>query len=35
MNPGSPTDRRGQPHHTIGMLELDDGVIVDHQIVVV
>ena len=35
MNPGSPTERRGQPHHTIGVLELDDGAIVDHRIVIV
>src|SRR3954463_10209546 len=35
LNPGSPTERRGQPHHTIGLLELDAGVIVDHRIVVV
>lgn len=25
FNPGSPTERRGQPHHTLGVLELDDG----------
>ncbi|HET7490145.1 MAG TPA: metallophosphoesterase family protein [Acidimicrobiales bacterium] len=26
FNPGSPTQRRAQPHHTYGILELDDGV---------
>jgi putative phosphoesterase len=25
LNPGSPTERRAQPHHTIGTLDLDDG----------
>jgi uncharacterized protein len=35
FNPGSPTERRRQPHHTAGILELDDGKVVDHQIVVV
>ena len=25
FNPGSPTDRRGQPHHTLGTLELAGG----------
>src|SRR5436190_2961290 len=35
MNPGSPTERRGQPHHTIGVLELDEGAITKHAIVVV
>jgi putative phosphoesterase len=35
FNPGSPTERRSQPHHTAGLLELDDGQVVNHQIVVV
>ena len=34
FNPGSPTDRRGQPHHTFGLLDLADGQIVDHRIVI-
>ena len=29
FNPGSPTLRRRQPHHTIGQLVLDGGAIVD------
>ena len=33
FNPGSPTDRRAQPHHTYGVLELDDGTVVSHTIV--
>ena len=33
FNPGSPTVRRRQPHHTIGQLVLDDGEIADHRIV--
>lgn len=35
FNPGSPTERRRQPHHTYGLLDLVDGEIVDHRIVVV
>jgi putative phosphoesterase len=35
FNPGSPTERRGQPHHTVGILELGGGEVLDHQIVVV
>lgn len=35
MNPGSPTERRAQPHHTIGVLELGDGRVLDHRIVAV
>jgi putative phosphoesterase len=35
FNPGSPTDKRWQPHHTYGLLDLDDGVIRRHEIVVV
>ena len=25
LNPGSPTDKRGQPHHTFALLEVEDG----------
>ncbi|MGH8991378.1 MAG: metallophosphoesterase family protein [Acidimicrobiia bacterium] len=35
FNPGSPTDRRGQPVHTYGRLRIDDGCLVEHQIVAV
>ncbi len=35
FNPGSPTDRRGQPVHTYGRLVVDDGRLVEHQIVAV
>jgi predicted phosphodiesterase len=35
FNPGSPTDRRAQPHHTVGLLDLEDGRVVAHEIVVV
>jgi predicted phosphodiesterase len=35
MNPGSATHRRRQPHHTVGVLELADGTVRDHRIVVV
>ncbi len=35
FNPGSPTERRSQPHQTMGMLELDGGVVTAHDIVVV
>jgi putative phosphoesterase len=35
FNPGSPTERRAQPKHTFGVLELDGGEIVRHRIVVV
>jgi len=35
FNPGSPTQRRGQPHHTVGVLDIDDGRVVGHRIVVV
>ena len=27
LNPGSPTDKRTQPHHTLALLDLDDGTI--------
>lgn len=35
FNPGSPTERRRQPHQTIGVLVVDDGHLVDHAIVAV
>ena len=35
FNPGSPTERRAQPHHTLGTLDLEDGRVVDHAIHVV
>jgi uncharacterized protein len=35
FNPGSPTERRTQPHHTVGLLELAAGTVSDHRIVVV
>ncbi len=35
FNPGSPTDRRGQPVHTYGRLVVDAGRLVEHQIVAV
>jgi uncharacterized protein len=35
FNPGSPTLRRRQPHHTVGQLVLDDGEVVEHRIVIV
>lgn len=35
FNPGSPTERRRQPHHTIGVLELADGAITDRRIEIV
>ena len=33
FNPGSPTQRRAQPHCTFGELRLQDGAIVDHRII--
>lgn len=33
FNPGSPTDRRRQPHGTIGLWQVEDGVLVDARIV--
>jgi len=33
LNPGSPTERRAQPCHTIATLELDDGEIVERRII--
>ena len=35
FNPGSPTERRRQPHRTMGVLELDDGDVVEARIEVV
>lgn len=35
FNPGSPTERRQQPNHTIGILELSAGRVTDHRIEVV
>lgn len=35
FNPGSPTQRRAQPHQTIGVLDLQDGRVLRHEIVVV
>ena len=35
LNPGSPTERRMQAHHTIAVVELADGTITDHKIIVV
>jgi len=33
FNPGSPTDKRRQPHRTLGLLDLADGEVVDAKIV--
>jgi putative phosphoesterase len=33
LNPGSPTQRRAQPIHSIGQLRIADGVVVDHRII--
>jgi uncharacterized protein len=33
FNPGSPTDRRRQPHGTIGLLDIEDGVLVNAEII--
>jgi putative phosphoesterase len=35
LNPGSPTERRAQPHHTLGLLDLADGEIRHHEIRIV
>jgi putative phosphoesterase len=35
FNPGSPTQRRRQAHHTIGLLRVDGGRVIEHAIVVV
>ncbi|HEY1321158.1 MAG TPA: metallophosphoesterase family protein [Streptosporangiaceae bacterium] len=33
FNPGSPTDRRRQPHGTFGLLHIDGGVLVEARII--
>jgi predicted phosphodiesterase len=33
FNPGSPTDRRRQPHGTMGLLEIDAGDLISARIV--
>lgn len=33
FNPGSPTDRRRQPHGTLGILEIEDGLLLEARIV--
>jgi len=33
FNPGSPTDKRRQPHGTIGILEIEDGRIVSAELI--
>ncbi|MBM7788388.1 metallophosphoesterase family protein [Tenggerimyces flavus] len=33
LNPGSPTDRRRQPHGTLGVLEIADGALVSARLV--
>jgi putative phosphoesterase len=35
FNPGSPTDRRRQPHGTIGLLDIEDGRLIEARIVAV
>jgi putative phosphoesterase len=35
FNPGSPTERRRQPAHTMGWLALADGRVAEHRIIVV
>jgi predicted phosphodiesterase len=35
FNPGSPTDRRRQPHGTIGLLDIAGGELVEARIVAV
>jgi putative phosphoesterase len=35
FNPGSPTERRAQPHHTLGTLDLEDGLVLSHAIHIV
>jgi len=35
FNPGSAVQRRRQPHHTMGVLELGGGRVLDHRVVVV
>jgi hypothetical protein len=33
FNPGSPTDRRRQPHGTLGVLHVTDGTLIEARIV--
>ncbi len=33
FNPGSPTQRRAQPVHTLGEIRVADGTIVDHRVI--
>lgn len=33
FNPGSPTQRRAQPFHTLGELQINEGVITEHRII--
>jgi putative phosphoesterase len=33
FNPGSPTERRAQAHHTFGLLRVEDGEVGEHRIV--
>ena len=35
FNPGSPTQRRRQPHRTMGVLVVGDGEIIEHRILTV
>jgi uncharacterized protein len=35
FNPGSPTDRRRQPHGTVGVLTIDDGRLVTAEVIAV
>jgi predicted phosphodiesterase len=35
FNPGSPTERRTQPHPTAGILQLEGGEVLDHHILIV
>jgi predicted phosphodiesterase len=35
FNPGSPTQRRRQPHPSFGVLDLADGEVIGHRIVVI
>jgi putative phosphoesterase len=32
FNPGSPTERRAQPHHTLGTIDVDGGRVVERRI---
>lgn len=35
FNPGSPTERRRQPHHTFGRLRIEDSRLLEHRIEVI